>query len=194
MQKSEQQTNRLTAAFSLAAELHAPQLRKGTNIPYISHAMAVSALIMEYGGDEDQAIAGLLHDVVEDCGTQNLEVIREKLGNRVAAIVEACTDGVPDAKGEKPDWRQRKEAYLAHLEHAETDILLVSAADKLHNDRAILSDLRSIGPAVFDRFKAGRGGTLWYYSRLAEIFQGRLPGPLASELARTVEAIHGMAR
>lgn len=193
MQKPEQQTNRLTAAFNLAAELHAPQFRKGTKIPYISHLMSVSALVMEYGGDEDQAIAGLLHDVVEDCGAQYLDVIREKFGTRVATIVAACTDGVPDANGEKPDWRQRKDAYLAHLEHADADILLVSAADKLHNARAILSDLRTIGPAVFERFKAGREGTLWYYSRLAEIFLARLPGPLSSELSRTVDAIQGMA-
>lgn len=193
MQNTDLQTNRLIAAFSLAAELHAPQFRKGTKIPYISHLMSVSAVIMEYGGDEEQAIAGLLHDVVEDCGGQYLAVIREKFGNRVAAIVEACTDGVPDAKGEKPDWHQRKEAYLAHLEHAGANILLVSAADKLHNARAILSDLRTIGPAVFERFKAGKAGTLWYYGRLAEIFQARLPGPLSQELARTVEAIQGMA-
>jgi GTP pyrophosphokinase len=194
IQKEDHSMSQLIAAFSLAAELHAPQFRKGTNIPYVSHLMSVSALIMEYGGDEEQAIAGLLHDVLEDCGSQYSAVIREKFGDRVANIVEACTDGVPDAKGEKPDWRQRKEAYLAHLEETGTDILLVSAADKLHNARAILGDLRTIGPAVFDRFKAGRDGTLWYYGRLAEIFQARLPGPLSQELTRTVNALQNLAK
>ena len=161
--------------------------------------MSVSALVMEYGGDEDQAIAALLHDAVEDAHTaQEAErrraVIHHQFGGRVAAIVAGCTDGIPNAAGRRPDWRERKEAYLDHLGNTDPDILLVSAADKLHNARAILGDLRVVGDAVVARFNAGRDGTLWYYGRLAEIFQARIPGPLADELARTVAAIEEVTR
>ena len=191
--------DRLTEAFALAADWHATQVRKATAIPYVSHLMSVSALVMEYGGDQDQAIAALLHDAVEDAPTnreaeRRRTTIRQRFGERVANIVEGCTDGIPDGAGKKPPWRQRKEAYLAHLTHAEPDSLLVSAADKLHNARAILGDLRVVGEAVFERFTAGRDGTLWYYGRLAQIFQARLPGPLADELARTVATMQESTR
>lgn len=161
--------------------------------------MSVSALIMEYGGDKEQAIAGLLHDAVEDAETteeaeRRRSAIKDRFGNRVARIVDGCTDGIPDAVGKKPDWTQRKEAYLEHLAHSDPDTLLVSAADKLHNARAILADQRSIGDAVFGRFNAGKDKTLWYYERLAEVFQEKLPGPLTKELARTVEAMKLMAK
>ena len=186
--------NRLAEAFALANEFHARQKRKGTAIPYVSHLMSVSALVMEYGGDQDQAIAALLHDAIEDADSADeaahrRSLIVERFGPRVAAIVAGCTDGVPDLVGKKPDWKTRKEAYLIHLLKASPDTLLVSCADKLHNARAILSDLRQIGPAVFQRFKAGREGTLWYYQKLAEIFTTVLPGFLALELNRTVQAM-----
>ncbi|OAI19722.1 phosphohydrolase [Methylomonas koyamae] len=183
--------SKLSEAFALAHEFHATQLRKSTNIPYISHLMSVSALVMEHGGDQEQAIAALLHDAVEDADTTDeansrRAIIRAAFGERVAAIVDGCTDGVPDSNGVKPDWHTRKRAYLAHLEHSHADTLLVSCADKLHNARAILIDYRSIGNEVFGRFNAGKDGTLWYYQELARIFDARLPGALSAELSRTV--------
>src|SRR6202790_4352965 len=161
----------LPAAPPYAFALHASQRRKGTTIPYISHLMSVAALVLEHGGDEEQAIAGLLHDAIEDVGAEQEAVIAGRFGPRVARIVRACTDAdtLP-----KPPWRARKEAYIAHLEHADRDALLVSCADKLHNARAIVGDLRTHGLAVFDRFTGGRAGTIWYYASLAKVFARRL--------------------
>jgi len=183
----------LSTAFAQAAKWHATQKRKGTVIPYISHLMSVSALVMEYGGEVEQAIAGLLHDAVEDApcreeAERRRTAIKDQFGERVGKIVDGCTDGIPDNTGKKALWRERKEAYLRHLALTDADTLLVSASDKLHNARAILGDLRTIGDAVFSRFHpdAGKAGTLWYYGQLAEIFQTKLPGPLADELTRTV--------
>lgn len=167
----EQPNGRLASAMSYAALIHGRQKRKGTTIPYVSHLMSVSALVMEYGGDEDQAIAGLLHDALEDCGVEHEKVIRENWGDRVATIVRDCTDGVPDASGEKANWHDRKKAYLDHLRSVGNDTLLVSACDKLHNARAIVADLRA-GHDVFSRFKAGRDGTLWYYAELVKVLSG----------------------
>ncbi|MBK7841869.1 MAG: HD domain-containing protein [Candidatus Obscuribacter sp.] len=185
--------NKLSEAFGLAVKLHHGQTRKGTAIPYTSHLMSVSALVLEHGGDEDQAIAGLLHDALEDCGPEHAQTIKDRFGDRVLRIVESCTDGVPDGNGHKPDWRARKEAYIAHLKDGPEESLLVSACDKLHNARAILMDLRTIGPAVFQRFKAGKDGTIWYYSCLSTIFLDRIPGALADEIARTVNLIEAEA-
>jgi len=117
--------------------------------------------VLEFGGDEEQAIAGLLHDVVEDCGEQHRLAVRRQFGERVADIVEGCTDGTPDDTGAKAPWHERKETYIRHLRDAPLDTVLVSACDKLYNARAIAADVRSIGLAVFDRFNAGRDGTLW---------------------------------
>jgi GTP pyrophosphokinase len=177
---------RLSAAFEHARAAHGGQLRKGTAIAYISHPMSVSALVMEHGGDEDQAIAGLLHDVIEDCGAQHEPLIRERFGDRVADIVLACTDGVPDSSGNKAPWRARKERYLAHLETANEDTLLVAACDKLHNARAIANDLAA-GHDVFARFtEAGRDGALWYFGEIVRIFRRRLGE--TSALFRELEA------
>ena len=174
----------LADAAALAFTLHGAQYRKGTSIPYIAHLMSVSALVLEHGGDEDQAIAGLLHDAIEDAGAEQEPIIAARFGPRVAAIVRACTDAdtLP-----KPPWRARKEAYLAHLEHVPAEALLVSACDKLHNARAIAGDLKIHGPDMFARFNAGQEGTLWYYDALATVFSRRLPGPLAAELRETVD-------
>ena len=181
---------RLADATTLASHIHAAQLRKGTAIPYISHLLAVAAIVLEHGGDEDQACAALLHDAVEDGGAQWEPVIAERFGPRVAAIVRACTDAdtLP-----KPPWRARKDAYLAHLEHEGADALLVSAADKLHNARAIVSDLHTHGPAMFARFNTGQEGTLWYYGALAEVFQRRMAGPLPRELSDAVAQMRRLA-
>jgi (p)ppGpp synthase/HD superfamily hydrolase len=177
---------KLADAFAYTARIHATQVRKGTTIPYLSHLMSVSALVLEHGGDEELAIAGLLHDAIEDVGAEQEPIILERYGARVAHIVRACTDAdtLP-----KPPWRARKEAYLAHLETADPDVLLVSCADKLHNARAILSDLRTDGPAVFNRFTAGQDGTLWYYKALAEVFLQRLANSIAQRLRETVSAL-----
>jgi hypothetical protein len=161
------------------------QLRKGTSIPYLSHLMSVSALVLEHGGDEELAIAGLLHDAIEDVGAEQEAVILERYGARVAHIVRSCGDA--DTLPKLP-WRTRKEAYLAHLEEADSDALLVSRADKLHDARAILSDLCNHGLAVFTRFKAVQEGTLRYYRALAEAFRRRLPS-IALRFQEVVAAI-----
>ena len=181
----------LAEAADLAFSLHAAQLRKGTRIPYIAHLMSVSALVMEHGGDLEQAVAAMLHDTIEDCGAQHEAEIRARFGDRVTAIVLACTDADTFPK---PPWRARKEAYLAHLEETGTDALLVSACDKLHNARAIVEDLREFGPAMMARFKAGLEGTLWYYGALAEVFSRRLPGRLSQELAMAVAQMQQLGR
>jgi (p)ppGpp synthase/HD superfamily hydrolase len=164
---------RLHQALDYAADAHSDQSRKGTAIPYLSHPMGVASLVLEHGGSEDQAIAGLLHDVLEDCGGQHEPPIRLAFGDAVADMVLGCTDGLPDAAGDKPPWKARKLAYLAHLEEADEGTVLVSACDKLHNARAIVADLMA-GEAVFERFKAGRVGTLWYYGALHAVFAERM--------------------
>lgn len=181
---------RLADAAALAFQVHADQLRKGTDIPYISHLLAVAALVLEHGADEEQACAALLHDAIEDGGVAWEAVIAKRFGPRVAGIVRACTDADTQPK---PPWQARKEAYLAHLETAPSDVLLVSAADKLHNARAVASDLRTHGQAVFDRFKGGREGTLWYYEALSAVFSRRLPGALSRELATAVVEMRRLA-
>ena len=181
---------RLSEAADYALTIHAHQHRKGTTTPYISHLLGVAGLVLEHGGDEEQAIAGLLHDAVEDVGAHQEAVIAAKFGPRVAHIVRACTDAdtLP-----KPPWQARKEAYVAHLEHADADTLLVSCADKVHNARAIATDLRAHGIAVFDRFTGDMEGTCWYYRSLAEVFQRRLPGSLSAELAVAIADISRLA-
>ena len=180
----------LADAAALAFRIHAEQLRKGTVTPYVSHLLAVAAIVLEHGGDEEQACAALLHDAIEDGGAAWGAVILERFGPRVAGIVRACTDAdtLP-----KPPWRARKDAYLAHLEAEGPDALLVSAADKLHNARAIVADLRAHGPGMFERFNAGQEGTVWYYGALAEVFARRLPGPLARELTDAVAQMRHLA-
>jgi (p)ppGpp synthase/HD superfamily hydrolase len=182
---------RFEEALVLASRLHAAQLRKGTKIPYVAHILGVAGIAIEYGADEDEAIAALLHDAVEDQGgAATLADIRRRFGDRVAGIVEGCTDAdtVP-----KPPWRARKESYIAHLPGASPSVRLVSAADKLHNARAILRDYRELGERVWDRFNGGRSGTLWYYRALVEAFRQVGATPLVEELARTVDEIERLA-
>ncbi|MDO8346368.1 MAG: HD domain-containing protein [Rugosibacter sp.] len=184
-------STRFADALILAHELHAGQVRKGTAIPYVSHVLAVAGIVLDYGGDEDEAIAALLHDAVEDCGgAPVLADIRRLFGDRVAGIVAACsdTDQIP-----KPPWQARKEAYLDHLRDASASVRLVSAADKLHNARAILADYREIGESLWGRFNATRAQTLWYYRALVETFEAHGCTPLVSELARTVRDIEHLA-
>lgn len=176
---------RYGAALQFAAELHAWQARKGASIPYISHLLAVSSLVLESGGDEDTAIAALLHDAIEDQVDDYpgdlRRYIRDTFGERVLEIVEHCSDSATSR--EKPAWRIRKEAYIARLRSTtDTAALLVSSADKLHNARSILADYREIGDKVWARFTAKKEETLWYYRQLADVFQARAPGRLAEEL------------
>lgn len=180
---------RFIEALAYAADLHATQVRKGTDIPYISHLLAVTALVLEHGGTEDEAIAALLHDAIEDQGGGSTrEVIRAKFGEDVVAIVDGCTDTEVTPK---PPWRARKEEYLHHLTGAPKSVALVAAADKLHNARSTLADLRGEGDAVWARFNAGREEQLWFYRGCVEALRCRAPAPLVDELARVVDAMAG---
>jgi GTP pyrophosphokinase len=183
-------TARFEQALVYATQLHANQLRKGSGIPYVSHLLAVAALVLEHGADEDQTIAALLHDAVEDQGGQKtLAAIRRRFGPVVADLVAACSDTDVEPK---PPWRPRKEAYLAHLRRASAAVRLVSAADKLHNARSTVADLRAQGARVWKRFHAGPEDQLWYYRSLVAIFRRRGPKPLAEELARVVGEMEGL--
>src|SRR3954447_23415662 len=177
-------------------EIHARQVRKQTAIPYFAHLMSVSALVLEAGGGEDAAIAGLLHDAVEDGsdGAALLKRIRSEFGVAVAEIVEGCTDAVAIPGQRKPDWRARKEAYLERLKDHDETTLLVSACDKLHNARAIVADLRVVGDDLWSRFSRGRDDQLWYYRSLVAVFEEHLQHPLGAELRRTVELMGGVSR
>ncbi|MGH8145560.1 MAG: HD domain-containing protein [Rhodanobacteraceae bacterium] len=190
-------THRFTEAADYAREAHTHQVRKGTNVPYLAHLLGVASLVLDHGGDEDQAIAGLLHDVVEDQGTHHIDIVRSKFGERVARIVEACTDGTMEQKAhaqtpeeKRMDWDRRKKSYLEHLDRAQDDVLLVSGADKLHNARAILRDLQDpkIGESVFQRFTGGKDGTLWFYRSIAELM-ARHGQPMARELQAVTTAM-----
>lgn len=184
-------SSRFEEALIFAAKLHADQLRKATGIPYVAHLLGVASLALQYGADEDQAIAALLHDAIEDQGgAAAREEIRRRFGNRVTAIVDGCTDAetIP-----KPPWRARKEAYLDHLRSAPPEVLLVSACDKLDNARAILGDYRAVGEEVWKRFTGGREGTLWYYRALAESFLATGPERLAEELSCVVGELETLA-
>jgi (p)ppGpp synthase/HD superfamily hydrolase len=184
-------SERFFAGLDYAARLHAAQTRKGTGVPYVSHLLAVSSLVLEHGGDEDEAIAALLHDAVEDQGgAATAAEIRRRFGDRVADIVEGCsdTDVTP-----KPPWRPRKEAHLAHLRQAPPSVLLVAAADKLHNARSILVEYRTAGDAVWQRFKGGRDGTLWYFTSVVDVLKGRTEVTLLAELERVVADLEGIA-
>lgn len=179
-------TERFDDAFRYAHRLHRTQTRKGTPIPYISHLMTVAALVVEHGGNEDQAIAGLLHDAAEDQGgAETLAHIRKTFGDPVAAIVSDCTDAWTEPK---PEWRPRKEAYLAILPGKPAQSLLVSLADKTHNAEAILFDYRVLDDRLWERFNGGADGTRWYYNALAHVFSEGVPGRLADRLWRAVAA------
>jgi (p)ppGpp synthase/HD superfamily hydrolase len=179
--------SRFEEALLLAARLHARQKRKDKDLPYISHLLAVTALVLEDGGDEDEAIAALLHDAVEDQGgLRTLEEIHRRFGERVADIVEGCSDAVIHPK---PPWRERKLAYLEHLRTASASVRRVSLADKLHNARTILADLEQDGEAVWERFNGGKQGSLWYYRSLLEIFQSGPDSQMLREFAHVMAKI-----
>jgi GTP pyrophosphokinase len=185
-------SDRFSQAFAYAAELHRDQVRKGTEVAYLAHLMSVSALVIEHGGDEDMAIAGLLHDAVEDQGGRRvLEEIRTRFGDQVAIFVESCTDAYENPK---PPWRARKEAYLAHLEDATPKARVISNCDKLHNARSLLIDYRDQGEALWKLFRGGKEGTLWYYRTLVDRFRTLGSHPrLVEELDRVVSELETLA-
>ena len=175
---------RFKRALTYAAEAHRDQTRKGTNIPYVNHLLAVASIVGENGGTEDEVIAALLHDAPEDAGGKaRLEDIRLRFGDAVAQIVAGCTDTYEDPK---PPWRERKEAYINHLAEAPESIRLVSAADKLHNARSVLADYRAAGEELWNRFNGGRDGTLWYYRAVADALRSAGESPVVHELDRVV--------
>jgi len=180
---------RFEGALRYAAQLHAGHLRKGPNIPYIAHLLAVAALVLEDGGDEEQAIAALLHDAVEDRGgLETLDEIRARFGDEVAEIVLACSDAFEQPK---PPWRARKEHHLERLRDASPAVRRVTLADKVHNARSMLRDLRREGESVWARFKGGRDGTLWYLREVLTVL-GEDGGYLADELASLIEQIEAL--
>ncbi|MDY6785555.1 MAG: HD domain-containing protein [Cyanobacteriota bacterium] len=179
---------RFESALVYANQLHAGQVRKGSNIPYISHLLGVAALVLEDGGSEDEAIAALLHDAVEDCGgIETLNQIRDRFGESVARIVAGCTESetIP-----KPPWRERKERYLQQLRSCTPEVYRVAIADKLYNARSILMDYRRQGASVWQKFQGGSDGTLWLMNAVLDI-QPPSADLLAEELARVVRELEG---
>jgi len=181
---------RFTRALVFAYRKHSGQARKASTIPYIAHLMGVASLVLEAGGDEDLAIAALLHDVVEDCGGHPmLRQVRRLFGKRVAEIVDGCTDAydIP-----KPPWRERKESYIRRLKKESADTRLVSAADKLNNVRSILADYRALGESVWSRFNGGRDGTLWYYRTLRDEFSRKDKNRITVDLDLGVQELESL--
>jgi (p)ppGpp synthase/HD superfamily hydrolase len=185
-------TARFEDALVFAARLHQDQARKGAEqIPYLAHLMSVAALVLEAGGDEDEAIAALLHDAIEDRGDRtDLAEIERRFGPNVQMIVEACSD--TDVRP-KPPWLGRKQAYIERLGSAPPSVLRVACADKVHNVRSTIGDLRVHGPATWRKFGGTVEQQLWYYGTLSELFSRRLPGPLSDELARLVAELNLLA-
>ena len=184
---------RFDDALTFASQLHRGQLRKGTNVPYVTHLLAVASLVGEHTDDEDAVIAALLHDAVEDQGgAQTKKIIAERFGERVAELVDACTD--TDATP-KPPWKGRKEAYIAHLRDTATPMAacVISAADKLHNARCMIADLRRFGGESLKKFNASPADLCWYYNNVAAVLKVRLPNhSLVEELERTVATLSEM--
>ena len=182
---------KLGEALHYAVRVHRDQTRKGTQVPYVTHLLAVAAIVGENGGTEDEVVAALLHDAPEDQGgRERLEDIRERFGEEVAGIVAGCTDTYEDPK---PPWRERKEAYVAHIGDAPEPVRLVSAADKLHNARTILADLRVVGDELWQRFTGGKEGTLWYYRALVAAFRAAGSNAVVEELDQVVSELERLA-
>lgn len=183
-------TDRFVSAMTYAHEVHQGQRRKGTGIPYIAHVLGVAAIAMEYGADEDEAIGALLHDAAEDGGGEaTLAEIRARFGDAVGDIVLGCSDSLVEDPEDKLPWLERKENYLAHLENASASVCLVSAADKLHNVRAIIRDFQEHRDDVWERFQGRRDGTLWYYQTVAHVLVRRYHSQLTRDLQRAVDEL-----
>jgi (p)ppGpp synthase/HD superfamily hydrolase len=185
---------RFDAALIYAATLHRTQVRKGSEVPYLAHLIAVAGLVLEHDGDEELAIAGLLHDAVEDQGGDPIAMeIRARFGDRVADVVLGCSDSSAPKGAMKLPWRHRKESYLVHFGSAHPDVRTVSMADKLHNCRNTVSDLHEQGLSTFDKFNATREDTLWFYQTFTRMARDLQDGPLARELERTVRELVRLA-
>ena len=185
-------SSRFQQALLYATDVHARQLRKGTPVPYVSHILIVTGIVLENGGDEDEAIAALLHDAVEDQGGDaRLADIRARFGDRVAGIVLGCSDTTVHPK---PPWEERKRRYLAHLPSSPPSERLVSAADKLANARSIVADYREQGEDIWRRFNASREQILWYYRELVRAFRQAGDSPLVGELDRVVTELESLTR
>ena len=186
-------TDRFFKAMAYATEAHKEQVRKSTDIAYISHPFGVASLVIEAGGDEDQAIAGLLHDVAEDCGGEpRLSEIAELFGDRVAHIVRGCSDSLVVDEDKKAPWRERKEAHIKHLRSSNADVLIVTAADKTHNARAISTDIQSIGNKVWGRFNSDQEQILWYYNSVYEVLtDGGVTPALLNPLRTAIGIMEG---
>lgn len=185
---------RFESALVYANQVHHGQQRKGTGIPYMAHILGVAAIAMEYGASDDEAIGALLHDAAEDGGGEaRLAEIRARFGDAVADIVFGCSDSLVEHPEDKLPWRERKEQYLAHIGVASDSVCLVSAADKLHNVRAIVRDFRINGDEVWQRFQGRRDGTLWYYDAVADALARRQHSALTRDLLREVEELLQLA-
>jgi (p)ppGpp synthase/HD superfamily hydrolase len=184
-------SKRFISALSYAARLHAKQIRKRTDRPYIGHLLSVASIVIEYGGDEDMTIAALLHDAVEDQGgLPRLREIHQKFGKRVAHIVDGCTDAYSEPKS---PWLERKRAYIKRVVSEDPDVRLVSSADKLSNARETLFEVRVHGERVYERFAGKKEGTLWYYRALLRAFQNAGSNPLIEELDRVVTELERLS-
>ena len=187
---------RFRDALVWAAELHEDQTRKGGNIPYVAHLLGVSAIVLEHGGTEDEAIAALLHDALEDQAHKiSAGEIRRRFGETVEQIVEACTDGDPEEQRDRSHerWRARKVKYIADVAGKPAGAIIVSMADKLYNARSILEDYRALGEPIWSRFTTGRDGTLWYYDSLIAAFEARVGRTrLWGELSRTIAELKNL--
>jgi GTP pyrophosphokinase len=185
---------RFAAALLYAHEVHRGQQRKGTGIPYIAHVLGVASIALEYGATEEEAIGALLHDAAEEGGGEaRLAEIRARFGDAVADIVLGCSDSLAAHPDERRPWRERKAAYLEHLAVASEAVCLVSAADKIHNVRAILREHEACGEQVWRRLEGGRDGTLWYYREVADVLARRYRAPITRDLQNLVDALLGAA-
>ncbi|MCC6574950.1 MAG: HD domain-containing protein [Planctomycetes bacterium] len=182
---------RFDQALQYATLIHAGQRRKGTEVPYVGHLLGVASIVIDDGGSEDEAIGALLHDAAEDAGGKGrLADIRSRFGEVVASIVAACTDTVETPK---PEWRKRKEDYIAHVAKASAAALRVSAADKLHNARSVLADYRKVGESLWERFTGKKDGTLWYYRSMVAVLRKAGGGAIVEELDRVVTELERVA-
>lgn len=180
-------SDRFEEALLYATRLHSQQVRKGTNVPYISHLLSVAALVLEDGGNEDEAIAALLHDAVEDQGGEATRAeILTRFGGRVVAIIDGCTEITANPK---PPWRERKLQYIEKIRHASLSIQRVSLADKLHNIRSIVADWQRVGDSVWERFRENREGTLWFYRSLANIYSEVSSSAMVAELTIAIDKL-----
>lgn len=193
-------TKRFSRAVEYAIAAHLGDVRKGTSIPYISHLVQVAGLVLEFGGTEEEAIGGLLHDAAEDAGGEaTLADIREAFGPEVEQVVRENSDSITDSKAEKAPWRERKEQYIAAISHKSESALIVSICDKIHNARSLITDTRALGPSHWSRFNATREDSLWYYQSLVKAFQQRVPdcprlAPAVRELESAVGTLTDLAQ